>query len=114
LTVSCAGRGTQAFFQAIDVYCVLRCPTPLNNLRQQSAQGFGKPSGYWRSLSVSDWHFTKQDRAAETRLGETVHQPSGNIGIRQQGSYGAHEPVIRLLPKGNLWQRSEIVGVVYL
>jgi len=86
LTVSCAGRGTQAFFQAIDVYCVLRCPTPLNNLRQQSAQGFGKPSGYWRSLSVSDWHFTKQDRGAETRLGETVHQPSGNIGIRQQGS----------------------------
>ena len=112
--MSCARRGTETFFQAIDVYCVLGCPTPLNNLRQQSAKGFDQPSGYWRSLSISDWHFTKQGRSAETRLGEAVNQPSRNIGIRQQGSQGAHEPVIRLLLERNLWQRSEIVGVVYL
>ena len=39
LTVSCARRGAEAVFQAIDVYGVLRCLTPLNNLRQQSASG---------------------------------------------------------------------------
>jgi hypothetical protein len=65
------------------VDCARRGADPLNNLRQQSTKGFDKPSGYWRSLSISDWHFTKQDRDAETHLAETVHQPSGNFGIRQ-------------------------------
>jgi hypothetical protein len=64
-------------------------------------------------LSIADWHFTKQRASAETCLGEAVHQLSGNIGIRHEGSQGAHEPLIRLAPEGNLRQRREIIGVVY-
>jgi len=97
LTVSCAGRGPRRRFSRLSMSTGVSsgCPTPLSNLRQQSCAGFsGKPK-WLLEIALRPPIGTSQTGpgAPRTRLGETVHQPSGkhrDFGNRDRRA--AHEP----------------------